>query len=292
MRIMTSNIWGNFFNNPPELRQDGLYKVYKKYSPDVIGFQEAGCGWYDVDLFWKLGEEYNMIGTSCCNNTNSTPIAIKKEYTVLADGHEQLLNTPDWSKSITWAVIEKDGERVAVCNTHFWWMRGTEPEQLRKTLGVFDYDLNAHCELRSSNARQLSECMKYLYEKYSCPVFALGDMNATVSEGVFKVYDENGIKKLYDMTDDKDNVCSVHGDPVRGEDGKFYGQKATDEVISELRKELCLPEDAESDGYFSSIDHIVALGDNFKVKQYRVVEDKDALDSSDHSPVYADISLI
>lgn len=94
------------------------------------------------------------------------------------------------------------------------------------------------------------------------------------------------------MADEKDTVCSVHGNPERGEDGKFHGQKATPEQVAEFRRILCLPEASTSDGYFSSIDHIVALGDNFKVCQYRIVEDKDALDASDHSPVYADISLI
>lgn len=71
----------------------------------------------------------------------------------------------------------------------------------------------------------------------------------------------------------------------------FHGQKATPESIKEFRKALCLPDEDMADGHFSSIDHIVALGDNFKVLQYRVIEDKNALDASDHSPVYADICL-
>ncbi len=292
MRIMTSNIWGDFFNNPTKLRKDQLFRVYEKYEPDVIGFQEAAAGWYDVDLFWKLSNKYNIIGTECVNNTNSTPLAIKKEYTVIANGHEQLENTPDWSKSITWAVLEKDADRIAVCNTHFWWMRGTEPEETKRHHGVLGYDLKAHCELRNSNAKQLVELMQHLHKKYSCTVFAFGDMNATISESVFDVYAENGVRKLYDLTEHKDKVCSVHGNPECGEDGMFHGQKATNESVSYLRKILCLTEDKTLDGYFSSIDHIVALGDDFEVTQYRIVEDQDALDASDHSPVYADVHLI
>jgi endonuclease/exonuclease/phosphatase family metal-dependent hydrolase len=48
-----------------------------------------------------------------------------------------------------------------------------------------------------------------------------------------------------------------------------------------------LREDAE--GYHLSIDHIVGLGDGFTVKEYRVIEDREALDASDHSPIYADV---
>ena len=292
MRIMTSNIWGDFFNNPTKLRAANLYNVYEKYNPEVIGFQEAAAGWYDADLFYKLGEAYTLIGTECCNNTNSTPMAIKKEYTVIAYGHEQLENTPDWSKSITWAVLEKESEIFAVCNTHFWWMRGTEPENVKKACNVLDYTFHDHCGLRSCNAKQLSQLMKNLHERYSCTVFAFGDMNATVSESVFDVFAEHEIKKLYDMTEYRDTVCSVHGNPKLGEDGMFHGHKATPETISNFRTILCLPDENVTDGYFSSIDHIVALGNNFKVLQYRVAEDQNALDASDHSPVYADISFL
>ena len=288
---MTSNIWGDFFDNPTKLRVDNLYDVYEKYNPDVIGFQEAAAGWYDVDLFYKLGEAYTLIGTECCNNTNSTSMAIKKEYTVIAYGHEQLENTPDWSKSITWAVLEKESERIAVCNTHFWWMRGTESEHVKKVYNVLDYTFQNHCELRSCNAKQLSRLMQYLHEKYSCAVFAFGDMNATVSESIFDIFAEYEIKKLYDMAESKDNACSIHGNPKPGVDGMFHGQKATLETIRDYRKTWCLPDENMKDGYFSSIDHIVALGDNFKVLQYRVIEEQNALDVSDHSPVYADVCL-
>lgn len=289
MRIMTSNIWGDFFNNPTKLREDGLFAVYEKYCPDVIGFQECAAGWYDAGLFGKLSKNYHFVGVEYFEQTNSTPIAIKKDYKVIAKGHEQLENTPDFSKSITWAVAEKDGKRAAVCNTHFWWMRGTENENAQKAYRVVGWTFEDHCELRAQNARQLSGLMKYLSEKYSADVFAFGDLNSTVTETVFEAFSENGIKLLYDKAKQKDTICSVHGDPVLGDDGRFHGNKATAEYIAGFRKRLCLPEISETDGYFSSIDHIVALGDDFEVTQYRVVEDKEALDSSDHSPLFADI---
>lgn len=292
MRIMTSNIWGDFFNNPTRLRKDQLFRVYERFNPDVIGFQEAAAGWYDVDLFEKLSAQYHLVGIDCFDKTNSTPLAVKKEYKIIANGHEQLDNTPDWSKSITWAVLEKEDERVAVCNTHFWWMRGNEPEQVKKLVGVIGYTFDDHCALRSNNAKQLSRLMKYLHDKYSCTVFGFGDMNATVSEDVFNVYADSGIKKLFDLAEHKDYVCSVHGNPVRGDDGMFHGKKSTVESVGELRKILCLPEDEAGDGYFSSIDHVVALGDNFNVTQYRIIEDQDVLDASDHSPVYADVEFM
>lgn len=41
MRLMTTNIWGDYFDNPVDVREDNMYKVYENYSPDVIGFQEV-----------------------------------------------------------------------------------------------------------------------------------------------------------------------------------------------------------------------------------------------------------
>lgn len=288
MRIMTSNIWGDFFNNPVKVREDGLYTIYKRYNPDVIGFQEAAAGWYESSLFEKLSSEYRLIGVDRFSGDNSTPMAVKKEYDVIACGREKYVGTPDASKTVTWAVLEKDGEKFAVCNTHFWWMRGTETDEVKEIIGVTDYTLEDHCNLRAENASQLSDLMIYLHNKYSVNVYALGDMNAVVTESLFDMYAKKGIKNLFDVAMEKDTTCSIHGNPVCGEDGNFYGKEADDEYIEYLRNALCLPK-TDGEGYLSSIDHIIGLGEGFKVKQYRVVTDTEALNSSDHSPVYVDI---
>jgi endonuclease/exonuclease/phosphatase family metal-dependent hydrolase len=59
-----------------------------------------------------------------------------------------------------------------------------------------------------------------------------------------------------------------------------------------MRQRLGVDENSDEFDYMASIDHIVGLGDGYKVLQYRVVEDQDALDASDHSPVFADIEFI
>lgn len=260
MRIMTTNIWGDYFSNPVNVREEGIYKVYEAYCPDVIGFQEITDGWYNSNLFGWLSDKYYLVGTELSNNTNYVPVAVKKEYELVAKGYEMLRNTPDKSKAITWAVIKhKENENVAaVLNTHFWWMTG-KPE----------YDA-----WRNENATQLSELMKYLKDRFNCPVFAFGDMNCNISHGVFtEVYKENGVELLYDMACEKDDVCTLHGDPVADENGLYHG-KTTDKDHTE------------------SIDHIVSLGrDGFKVLSYRVVTEQYILDATDHSPVFADIEF-
>ena len=277
MRIMTSNVWGDYFGNEVQVREDKLFKVYNKYAPDVIGFQEVTQNWYKSTLLKNMSDDYMLIGTELYENCNYVPMAVKKEFNLMAKGFEYLENTPDKSKAITWAVIEGKEGRVAVCNTHFWWMSGKESEeikrQLKKSIGQIAYWTDEeHDNKRTENAEQLSTVMKYLNDRYSCPVFSFGDMNGTIASALFRVYTKNRIDRLFDLAKEKDIVSSHHGDPVRGNDGRYHGKTT-------------------SNDYTFSIDHIVGIGDNFKVKKYCVVTDTDALDANDHSPIYADIEL-
>lgn len=256
MRIMTSNIWGDYFGNPVSEREAALFAVFQRYQPDILGLQEVTEGWYKSQLLERLSEDYQMVGTELYSNDNYVPLMYKKEkFTLLAKGYERLFDTPAVTKSITYAILEckADAKRYAVCNVHFWWMQGTQ-----------------HDEIRRKNALQLSGLMRLLKEKFACDVIAFGDMNTTISSDVFKIYVEHGIRQLYQCAKEKDSISSHHGDPVRGEDGWYHGQKTLEDSSH-------------------SIDHIIALGESFRVLQYKVVEDQDALDATDHSPVYVDI---
>ncbi len=257
MRIMTSNIWGDYFGNEVKTREGGLIETYLKYSPDIIGFQEVTKNWYNGRLFKELSESYCFCGTEIYGGRNFVPFAYKKEYAkkLVESGYEMVCPELDESKAITWAYFADGEKSFAVCNTHFWWKEG-----------------EWHDRVRDDNAKQLVRLMKYINGKYSCPVFAFGDMNTTVSSSVFDIYKENGVIHLFDIAKDKYNRGSHHGDPVRSEDGLYHG-KTTEKLHTD------------------SIDHIVLYGNISTVEKYTVVEDTAALDSTDHSPVFADIEL-
>ncbi|MBR6726397.1 MAG: endonuclease/exonuclease/phosphatase family protein [Clostridia bacterium] len=278
MRIMTSNIWGDYFGNPTAVREDKLQNIYQKYNPDVLGMQEVTCAWYQSPLMKNLSRDYFFVGSELYEPANYVLMAIKKENLLLAKGYEQLEDPFDPSKAITWAVIKTpEGRVIGLCNTHFWWMRGGSDDE--------------HCKKREKNAAQLSRLMLTLRGRFGCPVFAFGDMNAAMPEKMFEVYRENGIKMLIEAAEERDTACSIHGDPQRGDDGFYHGTKVSKEYLDRLRRVLCLTADEESPDYLASIDHIIGLGDDFAVKQYRVIEEQDALDATDHSPVFADIEF-
>lgn len=274
MRIMTSNIWGDYFGNEVSSREGQLYNVYKKYDPDIIGVQEVTGGWYKGEMFHNLEKDgYTIVGAFLIHTedysggiggplhdgANFVPMFVRRsKYKILECGYEMLRNTPDRSKAITWAVLEdrETGKVFGAVNTHFWWMsRGTEDNLLR-----------------AENAKQLVAVMKYINGKYFCPVFSFGDMNTRLGSEVFEVYDINHVEHLLDKAEKGSKVASHHGDPVRGEDGRYHGKKTENDKTM-------------------SIDHMVGYGEGYKVSEYYIVEDQDALDATDHSPVYVDIEL-
>ena len=114
MRIMTTNIWGSYFNNPAEVRKDDMYKVYETYAPDIIGFQEVEPQWYACDMFRRLSDDYYIVGAQPFDSFNFVPMAIRKKYKVMAFGFERLTDVKDPSKEITWAVLQEDERLFAV----------------------------------------------------------------------------------------------------------------------------------------------------------------------------------
>ena len=255
---MTSNIWGDYFGNEVEIRDRKLYNTYKKYSPDIIGFQEVTESWYRSEIMEKLAEEYTFVGTERFSVLNYTPLVYKTErFSIFEKGWKYYTQIDDKSKTITWAVLtdKENGKTFAVCNTHFWWMVGAE-----------------HDLIREQNRKELTALMFDLKSKYNCPVFAFGDLNCDGTSDVFKKFRENGVTDLFDEAEKRQDITSWHGDPVRGEDGKYHGEAEPD-----------IP-------YIKSLDHIIGIGD-YKVTNHAVVIDGDALDASDHSPVYADIEI-
>lgn len=278
LRIMTSNIWGDYFGNPVTVREDQLTEVYARYSPDVLGFQEATVSWWESKLFVALKEEYTMVdvdkevkawyatasegeesmtGRPECNQQNFVPLFYKTaKYDCLEKGWEHYDLTPDPSKAFTWAVLKdkETGKVFGVFNTHFWWMSGP-----------------IHDELRKKNSEQMLQRMQKINEKYQTTVIAFGDMNSTPESLAFRALMENDIHNLRVEAPEVPMMCSYHDEPELGEDGIYHSKK------TELSWEY-------------SLDHIVSLG-AVDVLNYQIVEDQDALDASDHSPVYADIVL-
>ncbi len=251
MRIMTINIWGDYFQNPVDIRQDGIHRTIQHYDPAIVGLQEMTAGWYQSDLLKTL-TDYRAIAFG----GNFVPLLYKTaQFDLVECGYEPYTDTPDQSKGITWAVLTEKGtgRRLGVCNTHLWWRSGEE-----------------HDRLRLQNARQLLNKMRELEQKYTINTLAFGDFNSSEGSLAFNYLEENNVHSSYKLADTVSPVCSWHGNPVLGEDGRYHGQKTA------------YPKE-------KSIDHIIATRGAWHILTQHVVEDQAMLDASDHSPVYIDI---
>lgn len=253
MRIMTCNIWGDYFDNPVEARSGAYERLFCEYVPDIAGIQECTPSWYGCSLFESISDKYELVKTAA---NNYTPILVKRErFSVEKSGFCLYKDTPDPSKGYTYVVLrdKKTGERIGAVNTHFWWKTGPE-----------------HDLIRNSNAREITAVIKKINGEYGCPVFAFGDLNCGYGTEVFDVFKSSGIDLAIDAAEIKDEYSSEHGDPVLKNDGKWHGLKTKDDKNN-------------------SLDHIICFKNHHSIKEYRVVDAQYILDASDHSPVYIDI---
>lgn len=262
LRLVTANIWGDYFGNPVEERENAFLDAFIKYESDVIGMQECTTGWHNSKLFSGLVENgYAMVNKFKGVSLNYVPIFYRSDrFELLASGFQYYMKVPnDKSKAFTWAVLKsiENGQVFGVVNTHFWWKSGAE-----------------HDAIRMINAEQLVKCMLEINTKYNCPVFAFGDLNCTTYAAPFQYFNENNIVRLRDIAKTFSKKSSHHGDPVRGEDGLYHGNVSKNPEVK-------------------AIDHIIGLqGDfDYEVTTYQLILDQPVLDASDHSPVYADIVL-
>ena len=259
MRIMTANIWGDYFDNPVNAREDNTFKVFQTYKPDVIGLQEVTKNWYAGNMMKKLSDQYYFVGTEIYNSDNYVPIAYKKNYTLLAKGYEPIEADGDISKALTFAVLRgEDGKVFGTINAHYWWKNRGEKD----------------VALRNKNALQSVDLIKYIHDRFHCPVFLFGDLNCNLSSPAFStIFKASGLCHAFDIAKEKDDVKTCHGNPVVDENGKYHGKSVNLD-------------------YSYSIDHILAYGDGYTINCFKVITDQYALDASDHSPVYVDVDLL
>jgi len=257
IRIMTSNIWGDYFGNPVLPRTPLLATVFDRYDSDILGLQEVTANWRKSSLFTELQKKYTLAPAETDDRHNFVPIFYRTgRFELLESGfhlyHEELDRSKGWHYEV---LKEKESGTVfAVFNTHFWWKSELHDEVIRRY-----------------NAMEMTFAMKRIEKTFQCPVFFTGDLNCRVDSSTWKYLYKNGWRTSFDCTDDHSACSSNHYDPIIHPDGTCTG-KTTNEP-----KEF-------------SIDHI-GIPDGIKVLRQYAVTDREALDASDHSPIYADVEF-
>lgn len=261
LRIMTSNIWGDYFGNPPDERDNALADVYLRYLPDALSLQEVTPNWWKSRLFKRLEGEYAVVEGDGPDQTNYIPLLYRPARLELMDGDWQLYHGKlDRSKGFTWGVFKdkETGKKFIGYSTHFWWKGSDESNYIRTV-----------------NAEKLMAKLTELQKKYDCAVVGGGDFNCNVSSDPFKIMAEFDFVSAQEIAEIASPECSHHGDPKRGDDGKYHGQPRPTDNVKER-----------------SIDHLVVYRPRIRLLGEYVILDQDALDATDHSPIFTDIVLV
>lgn len=258
IRIMSSNIWGNCPGNRPIANRDDLLAgVFQKYAPQSIGLQECSpkSRQEKNNIFSLCRPKYLELDPSPMDANNFTPILYHHSLH-LADGGWFLFNGPnDWnSKSITWGLFSLENSRFIHINLHYFWEHNEQGEQTRK-----------------QNSSQLLAFIKKLPYR-QIPFIITGDFNCEEYTLPLQMLLSSGLTLASAIVPHK--ICSHHVYPEFDEENCLYHSGS-----------LFHPTRTAKD----SIDHIFLK--DAVCTRFVTVQDQEALDASDHCPIYADIEI-
>ena len=245
-----------------EKRRDILFDVFRNYSPDVVGLQEAVS--FQIDEICKALPEYGVVKGSKEGKTNGQYVAIlfrKERFDVEEYATFWFSRTPDlagskhpdnnWARTCTWAKVidKKSGYGFFVYNLH---LGGLALEENIQLLG-----------------RRLRD-RKPLY-----PVIVLGDFNADEDNPAI-LYMKGNISlkpEDHDCADTNpvpliDTFRNLHPDVKAGTYGGFMDK---------------------NDG--RKIDYVFVLPGTEIIEAQILHDNRDGRYPSDHFPVTARIRL-
>lgn len=256
IRIMSHNIWCGAVHD----RDLHLASIYRRYLPDVLGLQEMTPNLYESRLLGLLEDEYELLKPETDGLLDNTPILIRRGvFDVVRCGwhlYDGLNNHQ--SKSLSWAVLRRvrDGVRLGVISTHYWWQKGPESDLAR----VYD-------------AKQLAAYAHFMQTEYNIPVVAMGDLNMRIGAPGYNEMISNGAMDMRLAAKDYASRSNTHHayavyDPESGEYKNGPAPKGC---------------------HLNAIDHMFVYGaEQLDVRVFDVITEQEALDVSDHCPIFVD----
>ena len=278
LKFLTFNIWGDYFKNPVSEREAGVEAAILKDIPDIVSLQEVTPNWYRSPMFANLGKAgYVLVrgdedaalkraafsGQKTDRHINHEPLLYRRETLTLLDSGVDFFHlTLQPEKSVTWAVLEEkaSGRRFVAFATHFWWRsNGVESDTIREL-----------------NARHILLLLADIRRKWGAELPAVlgGDLNSRVDSIAHGMLRSGGFVNAASNADVRSPHCSHHGNPKRGEDGKYHGS---------LRPR-------EDDTPERSIDHVYYTK-GIHALRHEIGIDQAVLDVSDHSPVIVEFEF-
>ncbi len=242
VRILSYNIQSEgrvYGGTPCENRKDGITATLSLLSPDILCLQEVCRDWFTIIKNETDYKAVNPVETEIAGLM--TVLFFNEETTELKEwGNEILSSGGDYRmRRAVWGLFKtkNSGRTVCVVNTHF---------NITKDTDTYS----------GGQAMDLINIVEKLRNKFTCPIFIVGDFNAkkrtTVSYPSSSIYE----------------ILASH---------------FTD---TSLITELFSAGDTKTKPT-STVDHIFITGDP-KIKRYVILSNKIFRHISDHYPIFID----
>lgn len=260
IRIMSHNIWCGEVRN----RDLHLAEIYFRHAPDVLALQEMTQNLYDSRLLSLLEEKYELLKPDTQGLLDNTPLLVRRGvFDVVKCGwhiYDGLNNHK--SKSLAWAILRKtdDGSEIGVISTHYWWQAGPESDLAR----VYD-------------AKQLTAYAHFMQVEYGVPVVAMGDLNMRIGAPGYIEMTSTGAMDMRLAAVEYASRSNTHHPYA------VYNPESGEYENGPMPK----------GSHLNAIDHMFVYGhEQLDVRVFNVVTEQEALDVSDHCPIYVDCKIL
>lgn len=260
IRIMSHNIWCGEVHN----RDLHLAEIYFRHAPDVLALQEMTQNLYDSRLLSLLEEKYELLKPDTQGLLDNTPLLVRRGvFDVVKCGwhiYDGLNNHK--SKSLAWALLRKtdDGSEIGVISTHYWWQAGPESDLAR----VYD-------------AKQLAAYAHFMQVEYGVPVVAMGDLNMRIGAPGYIEMTSTGAMDMRMAAVEYASRSNTHHPYA------VYNPESGEYENGPMPK----------GSHLNAIDHMFVYGhEQLDVRVFNVVTEQEALDVSDHCPIYVDCKIL
>ena len=260
IRIMSHNIWCGEAHN----RDLHLAEIYFRHAPDVLALQEMTQNLYDSRLLSLLEEKYELLKPDTQGLLDNTPLLVRRGvFDVVKCGwhiYDGLNNHK--SKSLAWAILRKtdDGSEIGVISTHYWWQAGPESDLAR----VYD-------------AKQLTAYAHFMQVEYGVPVVAMGDLNMRIGAPGYIEMTSTGAMDMRMAAVEYASRSNTHHPYA------VYNPESGEYENGPMPK----------GSHLNAIDHMFVYGhEQLDVRVFNVVTEQEALDVSDHCPIYVDCKIL
>ena len=276
-RIMFYNVlWGGFPQHAPAQRNVLAAELVREFSPAVVALQECGMEKRSEEPSLDIVTEFARVGYREVparvsdlqyKGYNCAPLFYDPEQVrIIECSHHWYTQQTDRadvidrsSKSLTWGVFEdvKTQERYAVLGTHMC----TQDDAVRE-----------------AQAREACAIVEMIHTVHGVPVILGGDFNSLITHKGYRYYREQGYPDAYELAE------------IHRSDAKRHHPYP----VYRSRLDLVIPSaDAEYHAAEKSVDHILYphMPESMRTYVYGVAINDYSLASSDHFPVFVDISF-